>query len=257
MDAVITAGGTPTEKDPLYQLTKGVSKAFLQIEGKAMIQWILDACVAAQSIENIVIIGLNNGDGLSCSKPLRFIPDKGNMFLNIQAGGIEILGDDKGDKKFFVISSDIPAISGEMLDWVADKTGNTFLDLYYLTIEKDVMEKQFPGSGRSFLKFKKRVLCGGDLAVLNTNLFLSEQGIWAKFTKARKNSFKLAFLVGFGFLVRFLLRTNTFDELVEIAGRRLNITGKAISCPFPEMGMDIDNIYQYNLMRNYLRERMK
>ena len=43
MHAIVTAGGAPTPKEPLYPLTRGDYKALLEIQGKAMIQWVLDA----------------------------------------------------------------------------------------------------------------------------------------------------------------------------------------------------------------------
>ena len=54
MDAVITAGGIPEPDDPLYAYTQGKSKALLDIAGKPMVQWVLDAVCASQNIDNIV-----------------------------------------------------------------------------------------------------------------------------------------------------------------------------------------------------------
>ena len=59
MDAIITAGGIPKPEDPLYPFTQGISKALLEIAGKPMIQWVLDALNEAATIDNIVIVGLD------------------------------------------------------------------------------------------------------------------------------------------------------------------------------------------------------
>ena len=59
MDAVITAGGIPSEKDPLYPYTQGKPKAMVDIAGKPMIQWILDALGNSKDVEHVVLIGLD------------------------------------------------------------------------------------------------------------------------------------------------------------------------------------------------------
>ncbi len=43
MDAIVIAGGVPTPVEPLYPYTQGKPKALLDLCGKPMIQWVLDA----------------------------------------------------------------------------------------------------------------------------------------------------------------------------------------------------------------------
>jgi NDP-sugar pyrophosphorylase family protein len=43
MDAIVIAGGIPEPGDPLYEYTQGQPKALLDIAGKPMVQWVLDA----------------------------------------------------------------------------------------------------------------------------------------------------------------------------------------------------------------------
>jgi hypothetical protein len=39
--------------------------------------------------------------------------------------------------------------------------------------------------------------------------------------------------------------------------KRLNITGKAIVCPYAEIGMDVDKLFQLELMREDLKKQVK
>ena len=50
MDAIVIAGGVPKPEDPLYEYTQGQPKALLDIAGKSMVQWVLDALAEADSI---------------------------------------------------------------------------------------------------------------------------------------------------------------------------------------------------------------
>ncbi|HAE60594.1 MAG TPA: hypothetical protein DCG54_14100, partial [Anaerolineae bacterium] len=86
MDAIVVAGGIPLPEDPLYTYTLGNSKALLDIAGKPMVQWVLDALSSAKSIENVIVIGLSAKSGVTCAKPLHFLPNQGRMLSNIVTG---------------------------------------------------------------------------------------------------------------------------------------------------------------------------
>ena len=86
MDAVITAGGIPSEKDPLYPYTQGKPKALVDIAGKPMIQWVLDALGGSKDVEHVVLIGLDKSSGVTCSKPMEYLENQGHMLSNLIAG---------------------------------------------------------------------------------------------------------------------------------------------------------------------------
>ena len=68
MDAIVMAGGIPQPEDPLYEYTQGEPKALLDIAGKPMIQWVLDAISGSESVERVVLISLPEDTNLECSK---------------------------------------------------------------------------------------------------------------------------------------------------------------------------------------------
>jgi len=94
MDVIITAGGIPKSSHPLYKYTQGKHKALLDISGKPMIQWMLDAISEAKSVGQVVVVGLAQSeveglDGsveLSCEKHLTLLPNQHDMVENIRAG---------------------------------------------------------------------------------------------------------------------------------------------------------------------------
>ena len=86
MDAIVTAGGIPQPEDPLYTYSHGDSKALIDIAGKPMIQWVLDALSGAKLVDNVIVIGLSSKSGVTCKKPLYFLSNQGRMLANIVAG---------------------------------------------------------------------------------------------------------------------------------------------------------------------------
>src|SRR5512144_1915833 len=77
MDAVVMAGGIPNPEDPLYTFLKGDAKALVDVAGKPMIQWVLDALGGAKRVDNVILVGLSPKNQLNCRKPLHFISNQG------------------------------------------------------------------------------------------------------------------------------------------------------------------------------------
>ncbi len=93
------------------------------------------------------------------------------------------------------------------------------------------------------------------MAVVATRVFSMDTGIWQRLTDARKSPLKTAATIGFGLLFLFLIGRLTIDETVRRAGLRLKLRGRAIHCPYPEVGMDVDKPFQLELVEEYLRRR--
>jgi CTP:molybdopterin cytidylyltransferase MocA len=237
----------------MYPLTQGGNKALLPIAGKPMAQWVLDALSASTRIRRAVVVGLDGG--LQYPRELVYLPNQGGLLDNMLAGAAKIRELDPQADYLLVISGDIPAVTGAQVDWVIDESLATKDDFYYCVIERRTMEERFPGCRRTFYRFRDEQVCGGDMAVVHTRVFLGDTGIWQRLTEARKSPLKTAATIGFGLLFLFLIGRLSIDETVRRAARRLKISGRAIHCPYAEVGMDVDKPFQRDLVEEYLRRR--
>jgi GTP:adenosylcobinamide-phosphate guanylyltransferase len=256
MDAVITAGGIPEPDELLYPFTQGKPKAMLDICGKPMVQWVLDALSSAKRVENVILIGLTEDSGVTCSKPLTFIPNRGSMIENLLAGINAVLEINPTAYRALLVSSDIPGITSEMVDWEVETSLQTDVDLCYNVVMREVMEARYPDSKRTYMKLKGMQICGGDMNVVRTSVATSNTEIWEKLIASRKNPLKQASIIGFDTLLLTLLGVISLDEAVKKATARLHMTGKAIICPYAEIGMDVDKPVQLELVRMDLAGRV-
>jgi GTP:adenosylcobinamide-phosphate guanylyltransferase len=258
MDAVVTAGGVPAPGDPLYEYSQGRSKALIDLGGRPMIQWVLDALAGAPRIERVAVVGLDETSGLQAGgKALGYVPGAGDMIPNIQAGVRWVAAQNPQAHHVLLASSDIPAITTEMVDWVLDAAEAGEFDLSYTVVEKEVMERRFPGSKRSYVSTQDAVVCGADLNVLGVRAVLdnAHQRLWEKVVEARKNAFKQAQLVGFDILLRLLTRRITLAYAERNISTRLGIRGRILRCPYAEVGMDVDKPWQLELLKRDLAQR--
>lgn len=249
MDAIVTAGGIPLPEDPLYPYTQGHSKAMLEIAQKPMVQWVLDALCASSSVTNIILIGLTEKSGLKTSRPTYYLPNEGRMLANIVAGIQKSVELDSKTEYVLIVSSDIPAISAEMVDWLVGEMDKTPADVYYGVIPREAMEKRFPDSRRTWTHLKDMDVCGADINAVHVSMASEHLDTWEELIGRRKSPLKQAATIGLDTLLLMLLRQLTLNDLVSRVASRIGIRGKAIVWPWAEAGMDVDKPHQLEIMR--------
>lgn len=253
MDAILLAGGIPAPDSPLYAHTGGKPKAAIKIGDKSMIQWVLDALEESSSIDHIILVGDEDlREDLHSTKILDFKPAGDDFIHNFQLGAATLLSHKSDAERVALVSCDIPFLTPESVDWVIQTSIKSNKDLYYCVIEQSQMEKRFPESARSYVKLRDMNVCGGDLGVIKLELYKDRKDFWRKLIEARKTHLHQARLIGFDVLFLLLLGRLSLDDAVFRVSKRLDITGQALVCPYPEIGMDIDKPYQLELARKEL-----
>ncbi|HJS20944.1 MAG TPA: nucleotidyltransferase family protein [Anaerolineales bacterium] len=257
MDAILTAGGIPQPEDPLYTYSHGDSKAMIDVAGKPMIQWILDALGDAKSVNNVIVIGLSSKSGVTCKKPLHFISNQGRMLANVVAGINRSLELNKKTQYVLLVSSDIPAIKPEMVDWLVKTCMETKHDLYYGICPREVMEKRFPGSKRTYTHLKDMDVCGADINLSHVRMATEHLDMWESLIGSRKSPLKQARIIGLGTLFAFLTRQLTLEDAVRRVCERIGVSGRAIIWQDAEPCMDVDKPHQLELLRADLAEQQR
>ncbi len=158
--------------------------------------------------------------------------------------------------KLLAVSSDIPAITSEMADWLVETVGTIDAEIYYSVVTRQTMEARYPESKRSFTKLKDVEICGGDMNALAAHLVDRDPAIWERLAESRKSVFKQAALIGYSTLLLFVLRQLTVDDAVRRVIRKLGVSGRAVICPYAEIAMDVDKPHQLEMIRQDLASRV-
>jgi GTP:adenosylcobinamide-phosphate guanylyltransferase len=253
MDAIVIAGGIAQPGEPLYPFTQGKAKALLDICGKPMVQWVLDALDAAEAVDRLVIVGMERDEGVHSDHLQAILPDQGSMIENIRAGAAKVMEMHPQAGHLIIASSDIPTLQPEHIDWVVRQASLSDKDVYYNVVKREVMEARFPKSNRSYVHLKDMDVCGGDLNIIRASLVTQNDELWEKIIAARKNALKQAALVGFDTLIMLLLRQITLAAAIKKVAPRLHVTGEALVCPYAEVAMDVDKPHQLEIVRADLK----
>jgi molybdopterin-guanine dinucleotide biosynthesis protein A len=257
MDAIVLAGGIPQPKDPLYAYSNGDSKALIDIAGKPMVQWVLDALGEAKHVGNVIVTGLSPKSKLTCKKPIHYVSNQGRMLSNIVTGVNKSLELNKNNKYVLIVSSDIPALTGEMVDWLVSTCMQTKDDLYYGVCPREVMEKRFPDSKRSYTRLKDMEVCGADINLIHVSMASEHLDTWEVLIGNRKSSLRQAAILGWDTLFQIATHQLTLEEAVQRASERIGIKGHAIIWPYAEGCMDIDKPHQLELLRADLTRQQR
>lgn len=251
MDCVVLAGGLPKPEDPMYALTQGETKALLPMNGRTMLERVIDALQSAKHVEDVVVVGLGSDLGMQFKRPVHHLPDHGGLISNGMAG-LEWLAENKpGTTHFLGVTSDIPLMTGQMVDDFIEMCQPLDRGIYYNFVSKETMEARFPHSTRTYVKLKGMQVAGGDIGMIHVDLRRETERL-EMLENARKHAWKIARVVGLRMMIKLLLRQVTFNDIEETAYRLTGISVKVVLNPYAEMAMDGDKPAQVTLLRDEL-----
>ncbi len=255
MAGLVMAGHSPKEDDPLAAYSLGRSKALIPIAGRPMIAYVVEALQNSRYVKQVVVVGLPPEERALLPPTVEHLPDQGSLFANAQAGVHHAFSLSASSGGVLVSGADVPLVTGEIVDRFIDTCLETDHDFYYAIIERSVMERRFPASRRTYVRLLEGEFAGGDISLLRSEV-AADPEVWERLSNARKSPLKQARLVG-GIrpLIKLLLHRLSIAEAERIAGRALNIRGRAVACVDAEIGMDIDKPFQLDIARAELEAR--
>ena len=256
MNAIVLAGGIPQPGEKLYSYANGDPKALIDMAGKPMVQWVLDALGEAKSVDQVIVIGLSAKSDLNCKKPLHFLSNQGRMLANVVAGVNRSLELTPKGEYVLVVSADIPALKGSMVDWLVKTAMETRDDLYYGVCPREVMEARYPASNRTYTKLKDMEVCGADVNITHYRMATEHLDTWEQLMGNRKSPLRQAAIIGLDTLFQIATRQLTLQDVVKRASQRIGIKGRAIIWDKAEPCMDVDKPHQLELMREDLAKQV-
>ncbi len=247
--AVIIAGGDPGARDALLDYTGVPKKAMIPIAGKAMVHHVVEALAGCSLIQRIVVVGLEPTEGVRFAVPVDYVADQGQMLENALTGMEHLIAVEPGVEQIVFSAADIPLITAEIVGWFVETCLGMQADIFYSIVERSVMEKRFPSSGRSFRTLRDGSFAGGDLYMVSREAMTANLDFIRKALASRKSMWGLVRLLGFMTLFRFATRRLTLAQVEQRASKILGYSGKAVIAPYAELAMDVDKPHQLDLVR--------
>ncbi len=249
VDAIILAGGQNSR--PLRRFASEKYEALIDINGRPMVTYVAQALSASRNVDRIFAVG---PCGLleTCAFPERTtIVEGGHTIIDTIVNGMEAVGH---ERHVLVVTADIPLLSPQAIDDFIAKCNPADADMYYPIVNKTANERQYPGNKRTYVRLQEGTFTGGNIFLVNPAIVKSCL-YWAKrIINNRKNPLKLAHVLGWVFVFKFLLGTLALQELEDRVSELLKIKGAVIESNFPELGLDVDKPSDLELVRQLFSE---
>ena len=253
--AVITAGRSPGEKDPLASYAQGGPKALIPIAGKPMINHVVDALSSSRYIAHYVIVALPPSAGARFPVSVDYLPDAGGLVENVRSGIEYALNRFPDVDAALLCGSDIPTITPAIVDGFIQECFRTDHDVYYNIVERSVMEARFPDARRSYVHLRDGDYAGGDLLLFRPSVNFDHQQLLRKLATARKSALRQASMLGPVIFLRYLTRRLSLSEAEQRAKSVFDVRLRAVPSPHAEVGMDVDKPFQLEIVRAELEAR--
>ncbi len=247
VSAIVLSGSTNT--GGLSQTSNASGEGMIEIHNKLMVEWVLEALTQSENIDNIVLVGLPDARQIAERWPdVKYAP-AGDTSVKSSINGLEYV--DKS-QMVLVVTDDIPLLTAEAVDHFIDQCQGRQGDLFYPIITQQSQEKKYPGSVRTYVKFKDGVFTGGNIFFVNPKVVPLCADKVEEIVRLRKKPFDLCKLIGFGFVIKFLLKTLTINEAEKRVSSLLGLKGFTVTCPYPEVGIDVDKPSDLELVKQHL-----
>lgn len=246
VDALVLAGSR--NDGPLKQCSSVPYEAMITIGRKTMVEYVIDALRNSKRVDRIVVVGPSDVPGFCSREDVTVIKAQGKLMENVSRG-VQCL---PGAKRVLLATCDIPLITTQAIEDFLDRCGNRSAQFYYPVIPREVVEKSFFDTRRTYVTFKEGDFTGGNLFLIDPGAVNRCMEIGQQLVDARKSPFRISKLMGVPFLLRFMLRMVSLKEAEEKASDLLGIEGVVVVTAFPEVGVDVDKPCDLELVSKVL-----
>jgi len=213
-------------------------RALLRLNGRYLLEYLLDALRGIPSIERISLVApaetLADLDSLPCIK----VAASDTLVDNMQRGADAL--EDATLTHCLFITGDVPLVTAEGLSDFIRASIESTAALSYPIIPQAASERRFPGAKRTYVRLREGTFTGGNAFLTRAHLLDDKHAIIQELYLSRKNPFKLAKIFGWSVVLRLLLGILSLPYMEKVASRILSAPARAIITQHAEIGFDVD-----------------
>ena len=248
-DVVIIAGGRI--RSPELREAAGVDvRAAIDLCGKPLLAWVLEALKAAQSIGRVCVVG-----------------DQGLLAPITEPSGAQVIGEgvDEVDNLFrgiealpgaewvLLLASDVPMLTAEAVDDFLAHAPDA--DFVFPICEQSVTLAQYPDREWTFVKTTDGAFTGGCGFLFRPQAVLERRAWVQEVLDSRRNPWKLMRIWGLIFGLKALLHRVSVAEAEARVSKVLGLTGRAYVTQHPDLCYDLDYAPHVAQVREHMRKR--
>jgi len=247
MDAVVLAAGRSGDD---FQKAFGTAyKCLVEVGGRPIIQWVLDALRASSEIERIVVVG--PAEALRAADVTEeIIPNDGGSYTDSVGAGLRVAASDR----VLLIAADVPLLQVGGLDrYIADCL-RTDADACFPIVSWEAMQDRLPGARKTWYELRDGKLTKGNAVVARREALLQRLDRVESLFRTRKKK-QWASLICQRFMSRLVGCTCTKADVEAALSSYLGFRLSAIESS-PDLAVDVDEVTDVAFVSGVLLERI-
>ena len=232
VDAMVLAGGDGAIIDPTVSV-----KGLVPIAGRPMIEWVVDALRAAETIGHIAVVVPTDQDLGDWVARVDHVVVSDSSFIDNAIAGATVF---ENDRHVLGATGDLPALTPEAIDDFVTRSIESGAEFSYPLVFADDMEAQFPGSQRTYVKVSGGRVTGGNMMLLSADLVRRIRQIGQRLFDTRKSPVAMARVIGIPFIFKYVTGRLRVDDVEHKMEQLLAAKCAAIYTSHASIGADVD-----------------
>lgn len=244
---LLAGGKCPPE---LEKLTGAKLKALIQLRGKPLFTYVLDAILGLSGEKCVLVFCGESAEGFppAPEPSVSYLEYAGSLSEAIKAAIDQFqsqIGQDFLDSKFLICSSDIPLVTSQILGEMVRASEELDADLVWPITEKRFVEAKFAKMRRTYVRTKEGTFTGGNVFLVKPHAIVENLPLVDALFKRRKNPLAMAAIFGLPLIFNVLLGRISIPEMEKEMSSRLGVKLRALPIEYPELSADLDKPSDY------------
>ena len=244
---LILAGSRGGETDPAAAYAGVSHKALITLEGRTLLDRVLDA-VRAAGPETIGVAA--NDEAIKTR-----LADAGVVILPTASGPSQSVENAARTLGFPLV---VTTVDHALLkpEWITQFLADTpeWADVAVMLAAEEKVQAAAPQTKRTYLRFQDGRYSGCNIFLLRNETALNVVETWRKVEALRKQPWKIAAMLGPSFLIRYLLNWLTLDQAVLKLGKLAKVKAAATRAHDGLAAVDVDKPSDLDLVRELVGE---
>lgn len=245
-NALILAGDRGPS-DPVAQAAGVPTKAFAEIAGRPMIEYVVDAL---RSSGRIGEIGVSIASDAPALPPGLTRFDMGPTPATSAAAGVSAMG-----TPLLITTADHPLLTAEMVNDFLRAFETSGAEAAAACSEREVVERAGNDARRTYLKFSDGWVSGCNLFALRTPESVAAVEFWKDIEAHRKNPLTMARKIGLWPLALYVMGRLSRAAVAKHIGNKIGCVATTVALSHPNAAHDVDKAADMVFAERKLAER--
>lgn len=149
-------------------------------------------------------------------------------------------------------AGDHALLTPELVDFFCYRACELDVDVAVGLVPFSIVKAAFPESKRTVLKLRKGAYCGSNLFAVLNRAGAAAPAFWQSLEADRKRPWRMAGRIGYGLLLRYLLRQVTLESGLKSLSRAMGCKVGYVLIDNPRAAVDVDSVADRDLAEKLL-----